>query len=253
MPLTAIERIVPSLEDVFVSLIEAHDRSREPAAGGGAMKLRRVWAVARKEFLHVLRDPRSLGMAIAIPMLLLVLFGYALTLDVDNVPLVVWDQSDPAVSREYVSRFTARATSRFRASPDNYRDVERAYRPGKALSPWSFRATSPAPPLRPPGAGAGHRRRQRLEHGDHRPGLRRGGSTDLFAGNIDAPRQPGGGGRPVDVRARVWFNADMESRNYIIPGPDRGDHDGHRGHADFAYRGAGVGNGHDGATDLHAR
>ena len=44
-------------------------------------------------------------MAIAIPMLLILLFGYALTLDVDNVPLVVWDQSDTPESRELVSRF----------------------------------------------------------------------------------------------------------------------------------------------------
>jgi ABC-2 type transport system permease protein len=51
------------------------------------MKLRRVRAMARKELLHVVRDWRSLWMAIAIPMLLLWLFGYALTLDVDNVPL----------------------------------------------------------------------------------------------------------------------------------------------------------------------
>ena len=41
------------------------------------MNPRRVWAVARKEFLHVVRDPRSLAMAVAIPMLMLVLFGYA--------------------------------------------------------------------------------------------------------------------------------------------------------------------------------
>jgi hypothetical protein len=40
------------------------------------MKPLRVWAVARKEFIHVIRDPRSLGMGIAIPMLLLLLFGY---------------------------------------------------------------------------------------------------------------------------------------------------------------------------------
>ena len=69
------------------------------------MNARRVTAVARKEFLHVLRDPRSLGMAIAIPMLMLLLFGFALTLDVDHVPLVVWDQSGTPDSRELVSRF----------------------------------------------------------------------------------------------------------------------------------------------------
>ncbi len=66
----------------------------------------RLWAVARKELIHIMRDPRSLGMGIAIPMLLLLLFGYALTLDVDDVPLVVWDQSETPASRDLVSGFT---------------------------------------------------------------------------------------------------------------------------------------------------
>ena len=69
------------------------------------MNARRVVAVARKESLHVLRDPRSLGMALALPVLMLLLFGYALTLDVDHVPLVVWDQSGTPASRELISRF----------------------------------------------------------------------------------------------------------------------------------------------------
>lgn len=69
------------------------------------MKLRRLWAISRKEFLHVIRDPRSLGMAIAIPMLMLFLYGYALTLDVDRVPTVVWDQSETALSRKLVASF----------------------------------------------------------------------------------------------------------------------------------------------------
>ena len=69
------------------------------------MNLRRVSAVARKEFLHVRRDFRSLLMALATPALLLTLFGYALTLDVDNVPMAVWDQSQTARSRELISRF----------------------------------------------------------------------------------------------------------------------------------------------------
>ena len=64
------------------------------------MKLQRLWAVARKESIHILRDPRSLGLAIGIPMLMIVLFGYALTLDVDHVPLVVWDQSGSPASRD---------------------------------------------------------------------------------------------------------------------------------------------------------
>jgi ABC-2 type transport system permease protein len=72
-------------------------------------------------------------MAVAIPMLLLVLFGYALTLDVDRVPLVIWDQSQTQASRDFVSRFSA---SRYFAVQDyvrTYREVERAVDSGRAL------------------------------------------------------------------------------------------------------------------------
>src|SRR3990172_8283624 len=95
------------------------------------MNPRRVWAVARKEFLHVVRDFRSLWMAIATPALLLTLFGYALTLDVDNVPLAVWDQSGTGRSRELISRFGGmryHSGSRYfsiRQYVDNYADLVR--------------------------------------------------------------------------------------------------------------------------------
>ena len=69
------------------------------------MKLQRLIAVARKEFIHVVRDWRSLVLAIAIPMLLIALFGYALTMDLKNVPTAVWDQSRTAESRELRSLF----------------------------------------------------------------------------------------------------------------------------------------------------
>jgi len=78
-------------------------------AGGISLGLfangRRIGAMARKEFIHIFRDPRSLGMGIAIPMIMLLLFGYALTLDVDKVPMVIWDQSRSQASREFISHF----------------------------------------------------------------------------------------------------------------------------------------------------
>ena len=87
------------------------------------MKLRRTWAVARKEFLHVLRDPGSLAMALAMPASLLMLFGYALTLDVDNVPLAVWDQSGTQRSRELVSRFAGSRYFSLSCYVNNYKDL----------------------------------------------------------------------------------------------------------------------------------
>jgi ABC-2 type transport system permease protein len=69
------------------------------------VNLRRVRAISRKEFIQVLRDPRSLAMAIAIPVMLLVLFGYALTLDVDNVPMVIWDQDNSQTAKDFIRNF----------------------------------------------------------------------------------------------------------------------------------------------------
>ena len=71
------------------------------------MSIHRIAAIIRKEFIHILRDSRSLGMAIAMPILLIFLFGSSLSLDVDRVPLVVWDQSQTTDSRELIGRFTS--------------------------------------------------------------------------------------------------------------------------------------------------
>ena len=74
-------------------------------SGPGGINPRRLAAVARKEFIHVLRDRRALAIAILLPMLMLMIFGYALTLDLDRVPLTILDQSRTPQSRELVARF----------------------------------------------------------------------------------------------------------------------------------------------------
>lgn len=67
----------------------------------------KVAAVAKKEILHIIRDPRSLIMAIAMPMVLLFLFGYAITLDINNVTMSVCDNDKSAKSREFIQGFKA--------------------------------------------------------------------------------------------------------------------------------------------------
>ena len=189
---------------------------------GKWLVFKRIYAVARKEMLHVVRDPRSLGMAIAIPMLLLVLFGYALTLDVDNVPLVVWDQDETPASRELVSRFLGSHYFSFSEYARDYRQVERAVDTGKSLAglviPRGFAG----------GLAAGRETPvQLLVDGSdsttatlamgYADTVVRGYSQDIV---LRQAQRTGGVARrvPLDLRPRVWFNADMESKNYIIPG-----------------------------------
>jgi ABC-2 type transport system permease protein len=87
---------------------------------------RRLMAVARKEFLHVLRDWRSLTLALAIPVLLVWLFGYALTMDLNHVPTAVWDQSRSPQSRELISLLEGSPYFDIRRTPGNYRQITAA-------------------------------------------------------------------------------------------------------------------------------
>lgn len=58
-----------------------------------------------KEFIQIRRDPPSLAIAIAMPLMMLLLFGYAVNTDIDHLPTVVWDQDNSEASRDLVQSF----------------------------------------------------------------------------------------------------------------------------------------------------
>ena len=195
------------------------------------MNLRRLKAVARKEFLHVLRDPRSLMMGIGMPMLLLFLFGYALTLDVERVPLAVWDQAETARSREFISRFSGSRYFDLRQQASGYRAIEEAIDRREALIalviPPDFdrllsrgerapvqtildgsdpsTATIALGYAEATAAAYSHDIALKQMHATPRPGALQGG------GGLQ--RVPS-----LELKPRVWFNTDMVSRNFLFPG-----------------------------------
>ena len=69
--------------------------------------LRRIVALARKEALHVARDPRSLYLALGMPVVLLVLFGFGVSFDMDHLPVAVIDEDRSRTSRALVERLFA--------------------------------------------------------------------------------------------------------------------------------------------------
>ena len=186
------------------------------------MNLRRTLAVARKETLHVLRDPRALGISIALPLFLLMLFGYALTLDVDHVPLVVWDQSNTPQSRALVSRFSGSRYFDVKAHVEGYGAIEDAILHGSTLmalvipadyARWLDSGRSVEVQLITDGSDANT---AAIAMGyaetvvqDYSQQLR----VALARRTLGRALKP-----PLDVRARVWFNTEMESKNFIVPG-----------------------------------
>ena len=185
------------------------------------MSLQRVTAIARKEFLHILRDPRSLGMGIAIPMLLLFLFGYALTLDVDRVPLVVWDQSGSPASRELLSRFSGSRYFSLAGSTDSYRAIEAAIDRRDAL----IALVVPADFARRLAAGDIAEVQAILDGSNPNTATIALGYAEAvvrgYSGDITLQQVRRLGARlpdALELRPRVWFNTDLVSRNFLFPG-----------------------------------
>jgi ABC-2 type transport system permease protein len=186
------------------------------------MKFQRIKAVANKEFLHVFRDPRSLLLGLALPMLLLFMFGYALTLDVDRVPLMVWDQSNTPASRDFVSRFSGSRYFALAGSTDNYREIEQAIDARTVLIalviPRNFAGGL--------AADKAVRVQAIVDGSDSNTATIALGYAEFIVAEYDAQlavydlkRRNGSKIRPLlAVEPRVWFNADMLSRNAIVPG-----------------------------------
>ena len=186
------------------------------------MKARRLLAVSRKEFLHVRRDPRSLGLGIAIPVVLLLLFGYVLTLDVDRVPLAIWDRCATTESRELVSRFEGSRYFRVAMRAERYPEIEEAIDDGRVLAALVI-----------PEDFAGRVRSDRsstvqllLDASDANTATIALGYADAVVSGYSADLEVRwaeakglqGVRPPLAVHSRVWFNTDLESRNFIFPG-----------------------------------
>ncbi len=67
--------------------------------------MRRFYAIFRKEFIHIRRDTRSLGIIFLMPVLMTLIFGYAVRLDLQNIPMAVFDADQSRAGRELVARF----------------------------------------------------------------------------------------------------------------------------------------------------
>lgn len=182
----------------------------------------RFVAVLKKEFLHIFRDRASLIMAIAMPIGMLLLFGYAVNTDVEHLSTAVWDQSQTADSRDFIT--SLRNTQYL--DPDNfvqgYKEIEGYLDSGKAR----------AAVIIPPNFGKSIQGQKQanvqvlIDGSD--PTVARAVKSAVQTLGLDKSLQlqserlvamgtASGTNMALNIETRVWYNPDMKSKNFNIP------------------------------------
>ena len=180
------------------------------------MNLRRLLAIARKEVLHVRRDRRSLALAVLIPPALILVFGFAITFDVDDIRLAVWDADRTQASARLVDAFTASGSFRVVARVERYPNVARVLDRREALAVLAI----------PPGfgrdlaAGGPAPVQLLLDGSDANTATIALGYARAVVSSFSARAVLRGRELELPVRpaTRVWYNPSLESRNMVVPG-----------------------------------
>jgi ABC-2 type transport system permease protein len=182
----------------------------------------RLMSIIRKEFIQIFRDVRTLVMILIIPIMQLFLLGYSATNDIRNIPLAVLDQSRSPESRSLLDSYRAADYFRIAYSVQSEAEIEMLIESGSA------RAAIIIPPDYA----------QRLNDGDAQVAFILDGSdptsastalsaaqlisqshsTELLSQSIARTGQNLKVRPPVEVRTTVWYNPDLISAYFMIPG-----------------------------------
>ena len=179
----------------------------------------RLGAIARKEWIQLRRDPRSLLLAFALPLALLVFFGYAINWDVDDLPLALLDSDLTPASRQLVESFESSGLFRVTDVLESYDEVDRPLVRGQVRGVLVIPAGFSRDLRRPEGAPV----QLLLDGADANTATIALNYADVLVARFGS-RLVGGGGSggagaaaPVRAEARIWYNPTLESKNMIVP------------------------------------
>lgn len=185
--------------------------------------LERALAMLKKEFIQIFREPRMRAVVLVIPIVQLLVFGYAANTDVKNAPLAILDQDNTPASREYVARFIHNGYFNAVAFPQTQDEIQSFMDSGTASAVLWIKPEF----------------QQRIQSGKTAPvQLLLDGSDSNTAGIImgycvkissdysrsvlisRVNRQQGANAKNprINLVSRAQFNENLESRNYYLPG-----------------------------------
>jgi ABC-2 type transport system permease protein len=183
----------------------------------------RLRAVARKEWIQLRRDRRSMILAFALPMLLLVFFGFAITFDIDDIAIAVVDEDRSVASRELLDAFVA----------SDHFTIDRVLESREPIDDLLIRGQVLGVLVIPPGYARDRAAPGRnatiqllLDGADANTAtiaMNLSGAVAGAHGATVAARSaagvPGGlSGPPVRLESRTWYNPELRSSHMIVPG-----------------------------------
>ena len=180
--------------------------------------MQRVRTLMRKEFLELRQSPRLLGLLIVAPVLQLFMLGYAATTDVVDVPILIVDGDRTARSRQLIERFSASPHFRVVGEELDPRAVDEHLAQGRAwlavIVPRGFERAIER-------GGGPDAAVQILADGTDATSsgvalASAGGIISAFGGMVAV--EHGDRASLVEGRVRVWFNPELESRDFMVPG-----------------------------------
>jgi ABC-2 type transport system permease protein len=186
------------------------------------MSARRLRAMFVKELHHIVRDSRSLGLALFVPVMMLLLYGYALSLDVDRVSTLIYDQDNTQASHDLTDEFRGSKYFEIEGVVANYAAIERAIDRNQVL----MGVVIPRDYSKLIRSGHDAPVQLLLDGSDSNTASITLGYAETvvrsYSFDVRAQMQNRRGGEravpPVDARLRVWYNSSLESKNYVVPG-----------------------------------
>ena len=183
----------------------------------------RLRSLIRKEFIQIIRDPRTLIIMFIMPIVMLFLLGYSATNDVRNVPTAIFDQDRSATARDLIAAFRAADYFQFAFEVDSAEELQWLIDSGQA------KAGLIIPPDYGRRIASGEQAQIAFVLDGTDPTVAgtalsaatligQTKATTVLRASLEMRGQSGAIKMPVEVRTQVWYNPDLVSAYFMIPG-----------------------------------